>query len=423
MAWLQEHGARFKKIEWPSYATESGVRGAVALADIDMDEDMVSIPEHLMLTPLVALEDPEIGHVFEENLGQFADEDILIVLLMHERAKGAASFFFPYLDILPQSDGLMEWDDEALALLQDEDLCMQVHLRRSQMEAHYTRLIEDGLKAQYPQVFGVVGLPEAEDPYSFAQFTFAYQTIQARAFGRRLPYSALVPFSDGLNHDNVAMHYRLENLPESDKSPPLRAFHLFPSRTIRKGQEVFISYGRRTNGQLLLGYGFALLDNEHEVVDLEVPAIPSPPSWFRASVAKLGPKVGEVFKATHPLPAQATTVNDHLLAYYRAVVACRQGGGGGDVAVDFCAPLPTPALETEALRTLQAHLAETLAAYPTTIEEDEAALRGGCGGQDKTAYASTKIAAAIYRLTRKRILRQHLRLVERESADAAAHVH
>jgi hypothetical protein len=32
-------------------------------------------------------------------------------------------------------------------------------------------------------------------------------TIQARAFGRRLPWTALVPFADTLNHGNYQTKY------------------------------------------------------------------------------------------------------------------------------------------------------------------------------------------------------------------------
>lgn len=41
------------------------------------------------------------------------------------------------------------------------------------------------------------------DRYTFELFDFAWSTVQARAFGKRLKSSALVPFADCLNHGNV----------------------------------------------------------------------------------------------------------------------------------------------------------------------------------------------------------------------------
>jgi hypothetical protein len=51
-------------------------------------------------------------------------------------------------------------------------------------------------------------------------------------------------------------------------------FRLFPtaaSAGYARGAEVFNSYGRRDNSHLLLHYGFAILDNEHERVALRLP--------------------------------------------------------------------------------------------------------------------------------------------------------
>ncbi len=49
-------------------------------------------------------------------------------------------------------------------------------------------------------------------------------TVAARAFGRRLPFTALVPFADCLNHANVAVKYDYD----VDKNG---LFRLFPTRS------------------------------------------------------------------------------------------------------------------------------------------------------------------------------------------------
>lgn len=104
------------------------------------------------------------------------------------------------------------------------------------------------------------------EQYTREKFAFAWKTIQARTFGRRLPWTALVPFADCLNHTNVATKYDLD----VDSNG---MFRLFPSGTnsYTAGKEVFNSYGRRSNFQLLLDYGFALPENEWDYVDIELP--------------------------------------------------------------------------------------------------------------------------------------------------------
>ena len=101
--------------------------------------------------------------------------------------------------------------------------------------------------------------------WSFEAFAFAWGTIQARAFGRWLPWTALVPFADLLNHQNVSTRYHFEPPPCGEA-----VFRLFPTGGNRyaAGCEIFNSYGRRPNDNLLLEYGFAMLGNEWDACDV-----------------------------------------------------------------------------------------------------------------------------------------------------------
>jgi len=73
-----------------------------------------------------------------------------------------------------------------------------------------------------------------------------------------------VPFADCLNHGNVATKYDYD----VDNNG---VFRLFPTAENHypAGAEVFNSYGRRPNNNLLLDYGFALKDNEWDFFDLD----------------------------------------------------------------------------------------------------------------------------------------------------------
>ena len=85
----------------------------------------------------------------------------------------------------------------------------------------------------------------------------------ARAFGKRLPWTSLVPFADCLNHSNLQTKYDYD-----ENSNGL--FRLYPSgnNNYPKGSEVFNSYGRRANDNLLLDYGFSMLNNEWDKYDV-----------------------------------------------------------------------------------------------------------------------------------------------------------
>ena len=117
----------------------------------------------------------------------------------------------------------------------------------------YSRCITP-LSKRYPDKFPM-------EEFTFERFKFSWNSVQARAFGRRLPWTAMVPFADCLNHTNVQTKYDFD----VNKNG---LFRLFPtgSNHYAKGAEVFNSYGRRHNENLLMDYGFAILDNEWDEV-------------------------------------------------------------------------------------------------------------------------------------------------------------
>ena len=118
LAWLQENGASFPKISWPSNETESGSRGAVAVEPIATYECMVNIPVHLMMSPLQAYSDPEIGESLQSCKDLLYGDLLLAVYIMHELRKGRESFYHPYLRIIPESCNIAEWSNDELHMLQ-----------------------------------------------------------------------------------------------------------------------------------------------------------------------------------------------------------------------------------------------------------------------------------------------------------------
>ncbi len=116
--WLKENGAVYSKIEFPSNDTESGVRGAVAIEDIESNEVMLQIPIHLMMCPPVIFQDQDIGDLLRKNHDLLHGDLLLAVYIMHEMLKKESSFYFPYLQILPAPFNISEWSTEELKNLQ-----------------------------------------------------------------------------------------------------------------------------------------------------------------------------------------------------------------------------------------------------------------------------------------------------------------
>lgn len=129
--WLTTNGAKYPKIQWP--ASTSLGRGAIALEDIEPNEVMVEIPSTLMLSPLTAIRNPNIGDILKEvrhTILSSNDDVILSIILMHEMLKSEQSFFWPYFAILPdQVDSVCSWEDSELNELQCSRMIMRAKSR------------------------------------------------------------------------------------------------------------------------------------------------------------------------------------------------------------------------------------------------------------------------------------------------------
>ena len=64
--WLKANGAKFDKVAWPSTATVSGERGAVATGDIGTNEVIMSIPANLLMAPPAARASA-LGEILEND--------------------------------------------------------------------------------------------------------------------------------------------------------------------------------------------------------------------------------------------------------------------------------------------------------------------------------------------------------------------
>ena len=101
-------------------------------------------------------------------------ENLLIAFLLYERQKGSASFWQPYLDILPsEPDCLLNWEKDELKQLQDELLALDAEREHQEMSKTWT-LLRDCL-LQYPSFFHAESI-------SFALYKWAYIALYTRTF-------------------------------------------------------------------------------------------------------------------------------------------------------------------------------------------------------------------------------------------------
>jgi hypothetical protein len=417
--WLKANGATFPKLEWPSYATVSGVRGVVAREAIAPGEKMLCVPEKLMITPPLAEASSELGAIYRSCLGIFATDvpgrdDYVLCLYLMWHMLAPDSFWRPYLDALPEPSSCCDWSEDELRALHDGMLETEAREHVAELHEEY-ELLMTPLCAQYPERFAL-------ERYTFALFKKAWMTVQARAFGRRLEHTALVPLADLLNHANVPVVYDFD----AESNGMFRLFPTERSVGYAKGAEVFNSYGRRDNAHLLINYGFAMLHNEHECVSLRLPrsALKSRRHLELAARAGVGYRCACELRRGAVCPA--------LLAFFRTAVLTPDEVGArllaGGAAVEGGAVLlgTTPlraTQESEAMRLACAYLQDAVdamrAVVSTATETQVAAAersRSDCeaaaapaAGEGREGTADFRRAMAErYHCTRQRIFEDQL---------------
>jgi hypothetical protein len=383
--WVRKNGGSYPKIDWPVDDPSCGSRGALAREDIKSGEPMLSIPISLMMSPPNAYKDPVIGAILEENEDNLRDDLLLAVFIMYEVSKGAKSFWYPYIRMMPKPESSMKWDDEELRELQDIRIMTRIRSRIRSLKSVFDRRLRPFFSC-YPEVF-------PDHVFHYEAFQFAWFSIQARAFGRRLPWTAMVPFADCLNHTNVQTKYDYDV--DSNGT-----FRLFPSglNCYMKGQEVFNSYGRRPNDNLLIDYGFSLMNNQWDHIDLPLDIRRDDELFLEKSAILHELRLPSI----HSYRVSRVGFPLSLMQYARLAVLDRREfesliiNDGRPMSQKFTGVV-SPANEMRALQRLQRGMVLFLADHRSTVVDDEALLEAKGTGFDREACALT------YRITRKRI--------------------
>jgi hypothetical protein len=124
--WLDDNGARRDSIMYPAaFGPDGGLIGIAAKRDIGIQEAYIYVPSKLVICEEKFRQDPDIGHILEENPEVFVDHYfgehlVLIFFMAYEIGKGEKSFWAPFLETAERCDMLFNWETEDLDELEDE---------------------------------------------------------------------------------------------------------------------------------------------------------------------------------------------------------------------------------------------------------------------------------------------------------------
>lgn len=379
LRWLEQGGAQLSKLQ--VVRRDNGERDVLARSDIAVGEVVLQVPRALLLTVEVA-RSSELGQRLQARLNPDNELLYLASFLLQERER-PDSFWKPYLDSLPEAFPHLPrfFLPEERALLEGSQLLGALDFQDRVLRHEYAQLCQ--------------ALPDYER-FGFDAFVWARLSINSRAFGLKggLTGAACVPMADMLNHRNDP-DVRWTTTEDG------RFFLMTAQYPLRAGQEVFNTYGLKSNDLSLLHCGFLNEDNApHDAVALSLGLLPGD-ELAELKQRMLGMDSPSERHTVH-LSRQPESFEDgSVFSYLRLICASPE-----DLQVltqrRTSGPL-TRAGEERVLGTLAALCEERLAAFPTVLEEDERLLR--------EPSLSPNVRACIrLRHDEKRLLRDYLEL-------------
>lgn len=192
--------------------------------------------------------------------------------LMKQYLLGKDSFWHPYISTLPQPDSISSWSlppfwpDEDFQFLEGTNAAVAAQ----EIQANAKRDFKEARKILKEEEF------ENWQDYTRHLFNWTFSMFASRSFRpslvtptaiqeRLLPknvaiddFSMLLPVYDIINHDIKAnVRWAVDH---GSGAPEVCSFITFDS--YKPGEQVFNSYGKKTNSELLLSYGFMLPEGE-----------------------------------------------------------------------------------------------------------------------------------------------------------------
>ncbi|XP_008802701.2 ribulose-1,5 bisphosphate carboxylase/oxygenase large subunit N-methyltransferase, chloroplastic isoform X1 [Phoenix dactylifera] len=255
--WLSESGLPPQKMA--IQRVDVGERGLVALKNIRKGEKLLFVPPSLVITADSDWSCPEVGNVMRRN--SVPDWPLLATYLISEASLLNSSRWCSYISALPrQPYSLLYWTRSELDTYL---VASQIRGRAIERITDVTGTYNDlrvRIFSKYPQLF-------PEEVFNMNTFVWSFGILFSRLV--RLPSMdgkvALVPWADMLNHSS-----EVETFLDYDKSSQGIVF--MTDRSYQPGEQVFISYGKKSNGELLLSYGFVPKEgaNPNDSVELSL---------------------------------------------------------------------------------------------------------------------------------------------------------
>ena len=240
-----------------------GGMGLCSTKDLEIGDDLCSVPTKLLFTTRVARAHPAFNHIIAKDMKAL---QILPLFLFHE-SLDTTSFWYPWVSRLPRHyDTLVECPEE----LHEQFVCKRrlekVVKEKAELKALYLEALSMMEKAGLPKVGGkvteeMVKRVEAVRGITLAEFTGFYCSVMSRGFyydidSARHDVWAMIPWLDYFNYTDSAGHH-------AGFDVATQTFCITANGPITAGDQILLHYGTYSNFELLMWYGFVLQSNRN----------------------------------------------------------------------------------------------------------------------------------------------------------------
>jgi SET domain-containing protein 6 len=264
--WLRDNKVELDGVEVARFARTG--RGVRATRDLRVGEVVVSVPDDAVLTVDACAVKKELGEFVgdgdDEAPSPRLDKELLVIAVMCEMCAGKSSAWCEYLETVHEAvrvgHSVLAWDDEQVTALFGTDAWRDAYENDDETldlpmmtEEHFENVVTLFFKL-FPKLASGLSVEALRELHFAAtamvagySFTLGDDEIQA-----------MVPFWDMLNHAppceaSVRLHHDQKN----------GCLQMITVRGVKKGEEVFNTYGPLRNAELLRRYGFVLPRNPH----------------------------------------------------------------------------------------------------------------------------------------------------------------
>lgn len=401
---------------------ESSGRGLLARRDINDGDELLKIPIDLCITKKSARK--AVGEdVLPEDINEYL---AMACQLIHERyVMGEKSFYKAYMDVLPEVDEVnptFTWNDDDLAFLEGSPVIAATKSLQMKLQREYDALLrgDDGLIAKYPDRFPA-------EHFTYENWCWAFTMLFSRAIRlRNLKQGetlALVPYADLINHSPFSQAY-IDAREAGDwlfKNGEEEVI-LYADRGYRRMEQIYISYGPKSNAELLLLYGFAVERNPFNSVDVTVSISPRTASFVKEfnddniPVDPLAEEKAQYVESagrdnTVDFPCYADRYPVEMLEYLRLMQMSPEDTKGKPLSEFDYSRTISPANEAAVLTSVIDAVSRQLSKYPQTEEQDAAMIKDK--GMFRLLSYNQRMAVR-HRRNEKRLLKRTIAALEKQ---------